>query len=215
MDAIISVLLKFPGDEDWTDVSTLVLTEGRKKNEYAFGTDHKYRADSFSCRLKYNETIANKFLSAEGDILCKVLSGVTAIITGVVPPTYSQDIHEIVDGFDIEVTDNSYLLDRDIEETYSYTDFYVFNRSDIAASIIHQRLFACGLTEEDISAEYDITTVIPFFCREAGEETELETIDALLFENRFTLDFTGMERLRSGHGHSRLPPHHTYSTKRI
>jgi len=190
-DPVLTVYLKFPDDSEWIDVSDLVQRNGRKKNEYAFGSDHKYRADTFSCQLKYSESIAAKFLSANEDIECRVLNGAEAVITGIVPPTYSQDIHEIADPISIEVEDNAYKLDIDIAESYSYEDYYVFNRSDPGHSIVHQRLYACGLTADDIDVDFDITTVIPYFCRETGEETELETINTLLFENRHVGDFTG------------------------
>ena len=118
INIILGVYLKFPGDVDWTDVTGLVLESGREHTENAFGNDHHYKADVFSCTLQYHPLISEKFLSATENIQAKVILGDSPIITGFVAPTFAQTIHEIVDGLSIEILDNSRRIEVDIKESY-------------------------------------------------------------------------------------------------
>lgn len=192
----VTIQATFPGDGSATDL-TPYYRDGTLQIQQVICDGYFHPSvDSCSFQLIHNDTITTKFLTAS-DIILVTISG-DQTFTGVAEPSFSQDIHEIVDHIDIDCRDNSYLLEEYNSSAFSYpatvggTPYKIFDPSDTANSIVHQLLQMAGYniaTDIDPAAPA-ITTTLTHISRENEEETYWDIISVLLWEYGYTFYFT-------------------------
>jgi len=194
--------IKFPGDEEFTDISNLVRYESVNASYRLFNDGMKSVVDTFSFRIKYEQTIYQKFDLASDKIICKVAEGSTPVFTGYVGPEVSNQLGEVPEDLTLTAQDNSWLLDDAVKASFEYpltigaTPFFILSFSAPGNSIVHHLLEAAGYAVPDVFAPDcpEITSRVQHISGAADQGTYRQILDDLLMEYGHVFRFT-----ESGH----------------
>jgi hypothetical protein len=195
----LKVKVFFPGAGDWTDVTHLVRHGSKAISRRLMNDDRKSVVDSFRLQLKHDNDLVNGFFVYEGRIILAQVSREddTPEFTGYVAPTYRQTAGEVVEALDLELLDNSYLLDEKIATSFQYpsaiggTPLKVFDKADAAHSIVHLLLDMAGYPVPDIvsASAPNVTDTVLHVAATAEDETYRDFLDDLLFEHGYVMDW--------------------------
>lgn len=199
----ISILLHFPGDANPIDVSSLYRDGTSHFAERLFNEDKHSVQDTFSCALKHDQGIVNKFRSARGKIRIVVLdaSDGSGLFSGVIEPSAAQASHQVNEDLVLEAVDATWRLDDPVAEAFQFpaaidaAPLKVCDYSDVAHSIFHQVCLLAGYTLGEIVAGAENHATVLHCAARAGEETYREFLDGLLSEHSLVLDDDGLGRL--------------------
>lgn len=193
----IHLTLQFPGDENPTDVSHLVISRSLSI-DHQFCSD-EYRSSVDICRfsLKHDLTIVTKLQAAHARIAVIATDFYTSapVFCGAIEPTAAQSAGQTVGNINLEATDNSWRLDEPIAESFSLPEsiggsgWYLYNSASPGASIFHFLAIMAGYLPDDIK-EASFPDVIPYAAATAEETTYREYLDDLLFEYGYVVHTT-------------------------
>jgi len=194
--------VKFPGDGDWTVLTSYVQHDSMELDELLMNESYRAAKDVYRFVIQdYTSAIHNKFYSANDVILFRALDGATEVFTGKIDPNFRQQISYLMRPLVLEAEDNSYLLDEPVQASFTYpalvagAAYKIFDSGDTANSIIHLLLTAAGYNiatqiAEGDEAPADITTTIQHVAATAEEITHWEFIDDILHFHGFVFRWT-------------------------
>jgi hypothetical protein len=166
-----------------------------ERSELLFGSDYKAAQDTFSCQLRKNSTEIDNLLAAYQKIEFKVTEGSTYIFRGVVDNNFSQSIGNIVGPVGLEAVDNSYLLNKEIADSFAFpstvggSSWCIFATST-TKSIIHALLSTVGYDSTQISTTRTAPKKIQQVAETEGDGTYRGFINQLLKEHGYVYRFT-------------------------
>lgn len=197
---MITIMLFFPGDSEYTNVSHLLIDRSVTHFSQKMNIHRKSVIDQLSFRLKHDEVITAKIDTAEGKIYAYAQDEeLNYIITGYIAPTHEQTIHEITGDVCLEILDNSYLLDNEISEdiylpgdmddpAWPILDTGIPSNSIVGYFLAHAGYNISVLIADDCP---DILVNVEQISEKKGDRTYREFLDQLLFEYGFVFDFSG------------------------
>ena len=186
----LTVEIQKPLSATWTDITEHVADGSLELERTAWSDDYGHAPDLLRASIRHQEgsDLSKVMLHADRRIPVKVSDGATVIFRGAVMPTIRQTVEEVVGDVQLEVVDQSWRLDRDCT-SFAYQGYKVFDPSNTAQSIVHQRLFATGFASNEIDALVSITATVGHVSRTAGDQTELDFIADLLTEYGYVIYF--------------------------
>ena len=184
------VEIQEPLSTSWTDITRYVADSSLELERTAWSDDYGHAPDLLRVRVRHDadSNLGEVLLDADRRIPVRVRDGATLLFRGAVMPTLRQAVGEAVGDIELEMVDQSWRLDRDCT-SFAYQGFRVFDPSNTAQSIIHQRLLATGFTATEIDSTVSVTATVAHVARSAGDQTELDLIADLLKEYGYAINF--------------------------
>jgi|GEM_PF-2911582 len=165
--------LFFNGDEEWTDVSSIVDSRQTEIERNGCSRDLKSSIDVFKCTLNHNNgtkrvlhnyivarLLTSKTANEQVMFRCTKIADDSYVFYGRIDLGNISQVNKKNPGpLTIECEDRTYLLEKDMEDSFEYpsvigeTPYYVFNSSDTGNSIVHRLALAAGLTLGEIDNE--------------------------------------------------------------
>ena len=196
--------LLFEGDSAWTDITALVDSRTTKIDIAGCSEELKSVINKCSFEMRYNtspskavhSTIVGKILSAKqaGQTVKFRMGGIASFVGKVDLGSFSQRNGRIPGFLTVTVEDNSYLLDEAMPASFEYPEnddldddgYAVFDKANLAQSIVMLRLLDAGYTIDQIDMENSdsITEKVRRVVYDADDErTYRDFIDTLLYEH--------------------------------
>jgi hypothetical protein len=187
----MKVEILFPGEVDWTDVSSLVrdsfsLTRRAASNDFHAATD------LFNCTLLYDLTIYGKLrsMTTRANIRYYDDSNVIKFYGYFMPLTsYSYDGQLDTQMCDIEAQDYMELLRTPVgtaeDDDVAYEDYKILDNSDPTHSVVHALFTKIGLSTDLIATGITISgtsTGVGAVTSSSYEEDAFTILDTLLYE---------------------------------
>tara|TARA_Y100000310_G_scaffold52084_1_gene47913 strand:+ start:2208 stop:5186 length:2979 start_codon:yes stop_codon:yes gene_type:complete len=133
-------------------------------------------------------THANSFLTTTADIPVRIQKDAADWFIGVVRPNYQSVTYGNFDGLQIEAVDDSYEIQKTIDQDLTWQNYKVCDTGATGSSIVHQLLVTAGYALGDMSLTTINKTISWYVVEKRGEKTYWNEINALLYEFGYVLD---------------------------
>jgi len=199
----IRIYLHFPQDENSIDVTHLYKYGSAHISERLCNEEKKSVQDVISFSINHDNDIINKLREANDTIKIVVqdLTDDSFIFSGIIEPTTSQTVNQIVEAIQLEAIDSTWKFDKDIDVTIQFpagigsSPYKVCDYADPSNSLFHQIAYLAGYSIADIIPGIPSTSTVQHCSIQKDEGTYRDLLDDLLFEHQLVLDDDGAGRI--------------------
>jgi hypothetical protein len=178
---MLEVKILFPGDADWIELNNYqgadLLDYHLGYTKSVFSEEFKSTKDTLSIKIVYAASLAARLLSETGYIKAQVTKDGSRIFTGVLRPTTDLSLASVRDVIELEIIDNSELLEIPLSTDVSINGAYLCRLTLTTKSIVHSLLAQAAETITtyglpnlaQTNPGYSTRIYLPQFTATAGE----------------------------------------------
>ncbi|WP_028973285.1 hypothetical protein [Spirochaeta cellobiosiphila] len=188
------IYLQFPEESNEIEISDLVDLRQTQINQVLYNSSLRSAINSYRTAIKYNSGIAQNLLIRTGTIKARVIDlDNNPVFTGYVEANTGLAIGKTTGWINLEIFDNSYLLDKDINLSISWDNFKVCNPDNTEESIVHKLISLAGYEDDYINTITDLIDVeLRNFTLTAGDSQYRSILDTLLYEYGYVFNLNAL-----------------------